>query len=347
MTLHPDSAITILLDSQAHDLALKFAAEQATPQRGKQVYLNTLAICAVNQWLKLLQIETAPMQSHFWNAGLRAILDIADLLLPKLGRLECRPIQLGETTFATPSELPPDLMGCVVVQFEQDLSYGQLLGFVPTEQIGLPTGELLEEVALSELQPLSRLIARLYESPAIAAQPAITTSRVSGVTDYFNDLSSTPVTHLSQWLQDTFSVGWRSLESLMWEAELSPVRHSPDKKSLRHTEKAKFPIEPYMRGKRLELGNLDEAEEIALVVNLTPQSNEENEVSILVRPLQSQYLPVGLVMALLDETGVVIAEVKSSVKDNLIKRTLRGKLGERFSVKVTLEAAIAVEHFTI
>jgi hypothetical protein len=346
MTPHPDSAITILLDSQAHDLALKFAAEQATPQRGKQVYLNTLAICAVNQWLKLLQIETAPMQSHFWNAGLRALLDIADLLLPKLGRLECRPIRLGQTTFATPTELQPDLIGCVVVQFEQDLSYGQLLGFVPTEQIGLPTGEVLEEVALSELQPLSRLIARLYESPSIAAQPAITTSRVSGGTNYFNDLSSTSVTHLSQWLQDTFSVGWRSLESLMWEAELSPARE-PDKKSLRHTEKAKFPTEPYVRGKRLELGNSGETEEIALVVNLTPQANEENEVLILVHPLQSQYLPAGLVMALLDEMGVVIAEVKSSVKDNLIKRTLRGKPGERFSVKVTLEAAIALEHFTI
>ncbi len=50
--------ITVPLGIEAHRKAQQFAAEQATPQKRKRVYLNTLAVYAVHNFLNWLKIET-------------------------------------------------------------------------------------------------------------------------------------------------------------------------------------------------------------------------------------------------------------------------------------------------
>ena len=59
MSTKESQYLTVPLGSAAHHWAEQFAAEQATPQKGKQVYLNTLAVLSVQNYLKWQQIETA------------------------------------------------------------------------------------------------------------------------------------------------------------------------------------------------------------------------------------------------------------------------------------------------
>ncbi|QSJ16067.1 DUF1822 family protein [Nostoc sp. UHCC 0702] len=123
--------LSVPLPGNAHRYAEEFAAEQDTPEKGKQVYLNTLAVYAVHSYLKWLNVETALNQGDSWHRGLRAIFDVADLVLPRVGKLECRPVLPGETEMILPLSVTQDRIGYVAVQFNQQLDFVELLGFSP------------------------------------------------------------------------------------------------------------------------------------------------------------------------------------------------------------------------
>ncbi|HAJ64935.1 MAG TPA: hypothetical protein DCP31_41605 [Cyanobacteria bacterium UBA8543] len=171
--------LNVPLGKDAHHQAQQFAAEQATPQKGKQVYLNTLAVYAVHSYLKWLSVETDLTQGDSWHPGLRAIFDVADLVLPNLGRLECRPVLPGETAFIVPPEVTENRLGYVAVQFNQQLDTVQLLGFSPVEAIAQPP----EEIQIAELQSLDAL------SDTIAPSTTV---------------------KLRQWLEGIFNDSWQS-----------------------------------------------------------------------------------------------------------------------------------------
>lgn len=145
--------LTIPLSNTAHNLGRQFAAQQATPEKGMRVYLNTLAVWAVHRYLKYLQIETELPLGDSWNPGLQALLDVADLLVPNLGKLECRPVLPNETVVALPPEVTQDRIGYLAIQFSDRLQDAQLLGFAPA--VGVNP---LEELRIAELQPLDTLL---------------------------------------------------------------------------------------------------------------------------------------------------------------------------------------------
>jgi hypothetical protein len=93
------------LGRTAHDLAQNFARQQASTEKGKQVYLNTLAVYAVHSYLQLLDIETDLEQGNCWNPFVRTCRDVSDLVLPGLGRIDCRPVLPRGESF-TPSDEP-------------------------------------------------------------------------------------------------------------------------------------------------------------------------------------------------------------------------------------------------
>ncbi len=122
--------ITVPLDREIHTIAEKFAAQQATPKLGKQVYLNTLAVYAVHSYLNWLRIPTDLPGSDSWHPELQVLSDIADLLIPGIGKLECCPVLPGENSFLRYSEITEDRIGYVAVQFGQTLDQVKLLGFI-------------------------------------------------------------------------------------------------------------------------------------------------------------------------------------------------------------------------
>jgi len=149
--------LTVPLELKAHELARQLAAVQSTVQKGKRVYLNALAVYAVHSYLKWLQIETDLNSSDSFNPAKTALANVADLVIPGIGSLECRPVLPGETTIFLPEEVIENRIGYVGVQFSDRLDSVQLLGFAPTFDSSNPP----QQIAVAELMPIDTLIEQI------------------------------------------------------------------------------------------------------------------------------------------------------------------------------------------
>ncbi|MGF1675513.1 MAG: DUF1822 family protein [Rivularia sp. (in: cyanobacteria)] len=176
--------LRVPLGKDAHRYAEKFAGEQDSVEKGKQVYLNTLAVYAVNNYLKWLNIETALHQSDSWNWSIRTFFDIADLMLPNVGRIECRPVLPGEDAVILPQEVTQERIGYVAVRLTKQLDFVEILGFIPAAIIG--QSEIIE---VSRLRSLNVLI------------------------DTINQRKN--LVNLCQWLEGIFNQDWQSPELVL------------------------------------------------------------------------------------------------------------------------------------
>lgn len=181
--------LTVPLGKEIRSLAMQFAAEQVNAKKGKQVYLNTLAVYAVHRYLKWLQVETDLSQGDCWDSGKRSLFDLADLVIPNIGKLECRPVLPKETVCWVPEEAISDRIGCLVVQFSDRLETVKLLGFTTS----IATGQ----VSLGELRSLDDFISHLNQ--------LLEQSKIPNLPSEIN---------LSQWLHNIFPESWRSLEEI-------------------------------------------------------------------------------------------------------------------------------------
>lgn len=157
--------LTVPLGTEAHHLAGQFAAEtlqlaEATTrhQAAKRVYMNTLAVYAVDSYLKWLSYATELNRGDSWNAVLRSRWDVADLVIPGIGKLECRPVWEEETEFALPVETMEERIGYVAVQFGEQLDEAKLLGFAPAIDAAKP----IDRLKVADLLSLDELIDYLY-----------------------------------------------------------------------------------------------------------------------------------------------------------------------------------------
>jgi hypothetical protein len=149
--------LTVPLELKAHEMARQLAGVQSTVQKGKRVYLNALAVYAVHSYLKWLQIETDLNSSDSFNLAKTALANVADLVIPGIGSLECRPVLPGETTIFLPEEVIENRMGYVGVQFSDRLDSVQLLGFAPSFDSSNPP----QQIAVAELMPIDALIEQI------------------------------------------------------------------------------------------------------------------------------------------------------------------------------------------
>jgi hypothetical protein len=149
--------LTVPLELKAHELARQLAAVQSTVQKGKRVYLNALAVYAVHSYLKWLQIETDLNSSDSFNPAKTALANVADLVIPGIASLECRPVLPGETTIFLSEEVIENRIGYVGVQFSDRLDSVQLLGFAPSLDSSNPP----QQIAVAELMPIDTLIEQI------------------------------------------------------------------------------------------------------------------------------------------------------------------------------------------
>ncbi len=150
------SHIEVPLGKEAHRWAQQFADEQLSGNR-KRVYLNTLAVYAAHRHLQWLGIETDLEQSDSWHPVLRSRWNVADLVIPGIGKLECRPVLPGETTVTLPAETTEDRFGYLAIQFREQLDYGEILGFAEANTVASAGNRL----AIASLQSLETLIGHL------------------------------------------------------------------------------------------------------------------------------------------------------------------------------------------
>lgn len=174
---------TVPLALEAHSQAEQFRRYQSNPHKAKHVYLNTLAVYAVDVYLQCREFETDLEKSASWNPVMQTLMDAADLVVKNRGKLECRPVLPDMEFVEVPAEVWSERIGYVAVQLHESLREATLLGFAG-------------KVATSQL-PLSQLRS-LAELPG-----------------YLNQFS--PLVKLSQWFENVFEVGWQAVEALVSE----------------------------------------------------------------------------------------------------------------------------------
>ncbi|NEP09157.1 MAG: DUF1822 family protein [Symploca sp. SIO2C1] len=173
----------VSLALEAHGRAQQFQRHQSRPRKAKQVYLNTLAVYAVNFYLQCLGFETDLEQSDSWEPIMQTLMDVADLEVKNYGKLECRPVLPGAESVYLPAEAWYERIGYIAVQLDESLREATLLGFAEKVET--------EELPLERLQSLENL------------------------PEYLNQFRQTKQVNLSKWLEDIFEAGWQTLEEFV------------------------------------------------------------------------------------------------------------------------------------
>lgn len=298
---------TVPLTLDAHRIAQSFHSRQSNLQHAKQVYLNTLAVYAVNFYLKLLRIETDLAASDSWNPIMQTLANTADLVIKNQGRLECRPVLPGEQLCHIPPEVGSNRIGYVVVQLNQSLTEATLLGFMPIVAA--------ETIPINKLRSLEALIEQLN-----------------------------PSVQLSQWLQNAFGAGWEAIETLFSPPPEELAFAFRGGTSLSNPSKTPA-IVGVRRGKILHLEK--SGERVALLVGLASQATATIDISVEIYPTDSQiYLPRDLQLMVLDEEGEAVMQAQARSTKS-IQLEFSGEPGEHFSVKVALGDVSITELFLI
>jgi hypothetical protein len=208
-----DYSISLPITTAARNTAERFASQQSSPEAAERVRRNTLSIFVMRDYLEMMGIDTNLEASDSWHPVVRLCTDVADLeiddLGKSLGKLECRSLQVGESTCYMPPEVWEDRIGYTVLRLEEDGRSATILGFVKKVST--------EYLALDRLEPIENLceaIAILRErSKAVAANP---------------------IGNLIKWSQDLLDSGWQQLEPLLVNSQPQLARAGGWRGSLSH-----------------------------------------------------------------------------------------------------------------
>lgn len=146
---------------KAHALADKYADQQLTTKKAKQVYLNTLALHVGKKYLESLDFKTSLENTSFSKSFLRMTEDIADVIIPDIGTVEFRYVLPEETSFSIPNPDKKEVVAYVAVAFDDSLNFGNILGFVAPKDLIEPKVDM--SVSLQSLQPTENLLSYLSE----------------------------------------------------------------------------------------------------------------------------------------------------------------------------------------
>jgi hypothetical protein len=278
------------------------------------------------------------------------LFDVADLVLPGIGKLECRPVLHGKTAISLPPEVTEDRIGYVAVRFSESLNEVHLLGFVRAVAIS----PVSEQILIAELQPLDALLDCI---PDPVPQPVLSASQVrelpQSLTYCLVPSVAQPVpsasqvrVNLSRWLDNIFESGWQTVEALLNAEAAKLALNLRSAKQLReiYTRDSAIGIRG---GKLIDLGMQLAERQVVLIVKLTPKSESEVDIRLRVYPAFGQiYLPPSLQLMAWDESGTCLQTQAKSI-DNWIQLEFSGEKGEHFSVKVALGDVSVTEDFVI
>ncbi|KYC42282.1 hypothetical protein WA1_20105 [Scytonema hofmannii PCC 7110] len=149
------STFTSFISPVSRRLAEKWSQQQAKPEKKQQVLLNILSISFVNFYLECMGFETDIEASDSWNSVQQTLMNVADLQIEGLGKLECRPVLENAHFVYVPPEVHSNRIGYVAVQISKNLREAKLLGFVQEITVNY--------LPISQLQPLENLFSHLEE----------------------------------------------------------------------------------------------------------------------------------------------------------------------------------------
>jgi len=266
----------------------------------------------------MMDIPTNLQGSDSWNSVMRLCENVADLEVPSIGRLECRPVREHQQICSIPPETWEERVSYLVVQFDESLQEAKLLGFMPSVAT--------ETLPLEQLQPLEAFI------------------------DHLGQLRQSPVSslvNLSKWFTGIFETGWQTIESLWNVPELRPAY------AFRSTETLELnslnqPESITKRAKLIDLGIQILNQPVMLIMEISPEKDQQTSIHLQLHATGNQiYLPSGVHLTVLDTSGAVFLDAQSRKSDNYIQLQFRGEPTEQFSVRVALNDISITEHFRI
>lgn len=303
----------------ARRLAEQLCRQQATPEKGEQLRLNTLSVSFVNSYLQCMGFETDWEASDSWNPVQQILMDVADLELKNLGKLECRPVLEGEQFVYVPPEAQSNRIGYVAVQISKSFREAKLLGFVTQLQ-----ADFLPIIQLQHLEKFLEYLEEITQvKQAELAEQSLTPNK--------------NLVKLKQWLENIFEAGWQEIETLLGTQGADPAW------SLRSANGAFI-----SRGKLIDLGKQMSDQAVVLVVTLPVDNEQEMDIIVEVHPTIGQnYLPQNLHLMVLDFEGGSVMEAHTRNTNKNIQLQFSCEVGERFSVKVALGDVSVIEDFVI
>lgn len=327
--IHHPEGLTLPLTTEFQQIAQTFARRCPLSEKATQIRHNTLAVCAVNAYLQLLDVKTDIGDSDSWNPMMQMMSNVADLKVSGVGTLSCRALLPQDNTCYVPPEDWYDRAGYVAVVIDEPRNQATLLGFAPT------VGEE-EQVALERFGPLEMLIDHVH---SLQASNLETKREDSALQEN--------VTQLGQWMQGTVAATWQALDALINPDELSFAFRSAFR-----TERAATSTTNISRAQMIDLGiQLGASFQVALIIHLgqiSAVSDSRSEITVQVHPLgETAYLAEGISLAVLDENQDVFRRAVSREIDNYIQIQIAGESGETFSVQISRGEATFVERFVI
>lgn len=310
----------VCLVKKAHTLANNFANKQKDVSKARQVYHNSLAVWAVNYYMKCMEIETNWEMSNSWNVITQSLLNVADLVLPEIGKLECRPIMEDEQSVYIPFDVSQERLAYVIVQLDSSLKKAVILGFIKAVAT--------EEFSINKLQSLKELLLLIEQTK-------------------LRNLENVTI-QLSKWLElpNKFENEWLPY-SVLFKNSLREDLASSLRGTKSLTADPNKSLVTATRGKKIDLGIQVDKNQVALVITLAPGENENINILAQVYAIHSLHLPAGLELVIIDETEQPFLQAEAREKDQLIQLEFFGSPGERFSIKLALQENSIIKHFII
>lgn len=311
-------AIPLPITESSRQIASQFAVTQPTREKAEQVLLNTIAVKVVDNYLNMLGIATDLASSDSWNPIMQLCCNVADLNLPEIGTIECRPIRNSDVSWQNPLDTWDLRIAYVVVRIDEELKKADILGFkspVITEEF----------TPIADLQPIEALLDRLNNIK--------------------ESTTSNSTTNLGQWFNNFVEPGWQQVENLLTREQLFPAYGFRNSEVPDLDSSANGSIK---KAKLIDLGVRLGALNVVLLVEIIPEENGNFAVTLQVYPQGNQiYLPEGLQLKVLEASDTVFLESQARSHDNYIQLKFSGQAGEVFRVEVVLDDIKFLEEFKL
>ena len=320
------SAASLPLALTAHRRAQDFQRRHTVPAVQKRVYLNTLAAYAGATYLERRGYDIDWSQSYSHDPAQQTLLDVADVMVSGVGRLECRPVLPGTSAIAIPAAVSSDRIAYLAIYLDASLRQATLLGFTATRPV--PTGDVTS-IPLSDLQS-PEMLGSFLEQQATEAVPV----------------------RLSRWLQQTVETGWQAVSDTVAELTAPSPNFAFRSGTAAETgmdaaNSSPQPVPQIGQSKSIVLGTGATAVTVTLLVGLIPQGSDELEIWVQLSPGAGQTrLPTALRLAILDATDAAVMQAEARDTE-AIQLKFVAAITEQFSVQVTLGDRTYTERFEV
>ncbi|TVQ18730.1 MAG: DUF1822 family protein [Leptolyngbya sp. DLM2.Bin15] len=329
------------LDTNAHELARVAAQVHGDrPLIAQQVYINTLCVCAVYDYLSQQGYTIDLLNRDSADPVLQAMMNVADLRIPQVGSVECRPVWSGDTILSIPEEVWSDRSGYLAVQLSpkpdenlaeplplaslRSIRTAVMLGFTPVPATA---------IALTDLDPLDLLLGHIETAQTPVRLP-------SPVRD--------GVVSLMSWFQDIYDDTWQSVAQLLDRSDSSLALNFRSR-VMAPPSTLMAPPQRVERGKYITLTPpIHPPTQVIVVIGIITDTLSELDICIEIHPgMHQMYLPPDLALSVLNASQDPVMHVKASDDNDLMALTFSAERGECFSIQIHLGSECYEEQFQL